>query len=80
MLVKNKLTKFFDVVIFIKAKKKIRLKRFKKKGASEELFNFLNNKQLSDSIKTKFSDHVIVNEKNINICIGNIQKVVVYRL
>ena len=76
LLIENKLTKFFDVVIFIKAKKKIRLKRFKKKGASEELFNFLNNKQLSDSIKTKFSDHVIVNEKNINILKKNLLSII----
>ena len=37
--------KYFDVIIFIKAKKEIRLKRFKSK-VEKKLFNILNNKQL----------------------------------
>ena len=66
LLIENKLMKYFDVIIFIKANKKERLKRFKAKGGNEKLFNILNSKQLSDLEKTNFSDHVIVNEKNIN--------------
>ena len=58
---------YFDVIIFIKAKKKIRLNRFKSKGGNEKLFNVMNKKQLSESRKIKFCDHVIVNEKNLNI-------------
>ena len=67
LLIENKLMKYFDVIIFIKAKKQLRLKRFKTKGGNEKLFNILNNKQLSDQKKTKFSDYVVVNEKNLNI-------------
>ena len=67
LLIESKLMKYFDVIIFIKAKKKIRLKRFKSKGGDEKLFNILNNRQMSDFEKTKFSDHVVVNEKNLNI-------------
>jgi dephospho-CoA kinase len=59
--------KYFDVIIFIKAKKKLRLKRFKSKKGSKELFNIFNNKQMKDKKKIKFCDHVVVNEKKLNI-------------
>ena len=45
----------------------IRLKRFKQKGGNQKLFHVLNNKQLKDKIKMKYSDHTVVNEKNLNI-------------
>ena len=64
--------KFFDLIIFIKANKRIRLKRFKKKGGSSRLFNVLNNKQIKDSLKVKFCDHVIVNENNLMILKKNL--------
>ena len=57
--------KNFNIVIFIKAKKNIRLRRFELKGGERKLFNVLNNNQLSDSKKIKFCDHVVVNEKNL---------------
>ena len=64
--------KFFDLIFYIKAKKSIRLKRFKSKGGERRLFNILNQKQLSDTQKIKFSDHVIVNDKDINILKKNL--------
>ena len=67
LLIESKLMNYFDVIIFIKAKKQLRLKRFKAKGGDEKLFRILNSKQISDKKKAKFSDHVIVNEKNLNI-------------
>jgi dephospho-CoA kinase len=67
LLIENRLMKYFDVIIFIKANKKLRLKRFKLKGGDEKLFNIFNNRQMSDLKKSKFSDHVVVNEKNLNI-------------
>ena len=72
LLIENKLLNYFDVIIFIKAKKKIRLKRFKAKGGTKNIFNMLNNNQLSDQKKAKLSDHVIVNEKNLNILKKNL--------
>ena len=59
--------KYFNAVIIIKAKKKIRLKRFQLKRGDKKLFNLLNNKQMIDTKKIKFCDHVVVNEKNIKI-------------
>ena len=72
LLIEGKLMKHFDIIIFIKAKKKIRLKRFKSKGGSEMLFNKLNDRQISESKKIKFSDHIIVNEKNLSILKKNL--------
>ena len=66
LLIESKLMKFFDVIIFVKAKKKFRLKRFKSKGGDDKLFNILNNKQMSVKRKINYCDHVVVNEKNIN--------------
>ena len=65
LLIESKLEKNFDVIFFIKAKKNIRLRRFKFKGGSKKLFHILDKKQLSDAKKKKKCDHIIVNEKNL---------------
>ena len=67
LLIESRLMKNFDVIFFIKAKKSLRLRRFKAKGGDKKLFNILNSKQLSDYKKSRYCDHVIVNEKNLNI-------------
>ena len=76
LLVENKLMNYFNVIIFLKAKRSVRLKRFKLKGGGEKLFNLMNNKQLSDTKKIKFCDHVIVNEKNLNILKKNLLDII----
>ena len=65
----------FDV-LFLKAKRSVRLKRFKLKGGNEKLFNLMNNRQLSDAKKIKYCDHVIVNEKNLSTLKKNLLDVV----
>ena len=65
LLIESKLTKLFNVIIFIRSKKQIRIRRFKKKNGNKRLFNFLNNQQMSDKKKIKFCDHVIVNDGNL---------------
>ena len=59
--------KNFDVIIFIRARKRIRLKRFLSKNGNKKIFNLLDNKQLSEKKKIKYCDYVVVNEKNIKI-------------
>ena len=76
LLVESKLMKHFNVVIFIKARKKIRFKRFKSKIGDKKLFNLLNNKQMVDSKKIKFCDHVVVNEKNLSILKKNLSAII----
>ncbi|MDC2986634.1 dephospho-CoA kinase [Candidatus Pelagibacter bacterium] len=67
LLIESKLMKNFDVIIFIKARKKIRLKRFLSKNGNKKIFSLLNKKQLSENKKIKFCDYVVVNENNIKI-------------
>ncbi len=72
LLIESRLMKKFDVIFFIKANKNLRLRRFKAKGGDKKFFNILNSKQLSDSKKARHSDHIIVNEKNLNILKRNL--------
>tara|TARA_Y100000768_G_C23965965_1_gene677877 strand:- start:1498 stop:2064 length:567 start_codon:yes stop_codon:yes gene_type:complete len=72
LLIESKLMKYFNLVIFIKAKKKFRLKRFISKNGSKKLFDLLNNKQMKDKQKIKFCDHIVVNENNLNILKNNL--------
>jgi len=76
LLIESKLIKYFNVIIFIKANKKLRLKRFKLKKGSEKLFTMLNNKQMKDNKKTIFCDYVVVNEKNLNILKKNLSSII----
>ncbi len=75
LLIESKLMKHFNAVVFIKAKKKLRLKRFQSKRGDKKLFDFLNNKQMMDTKKIKFCDHVVVNEKNLNILKKNLSAI-----
>ena len=65
LLIESKLMNNFDLIIFIKSKKKIRLKRYLSKGGDTKLFSFLNNQQLKESKKMKFADYIIVNNKSL---------------
>ena len=76
LLIESKLTKYFNVVIFIKAKKKLRLKRFQLKGGEKKLFKLLNDKQMNDTKKIKYCDYVVVNEKNLNILKKNLLAII----
>ena len=67
LLIENNLIKYFDIIIFIKAKKNLRLKRFILKGGDKNLFQILNNKQFNDQKKIRYCDYLVVNEKNLNI-------------
>ena len=66
------LMKKFDIIIFIKAKKQIRLRRFISKGGDKKFFEILNDKQYSDLKKSNNCDFVVVNEKNLKILKKNL--------
>ena len=72
LLIESKLMKNFDIIIFIKAKKSLRLRRFKNKGGNLEFFSIFNKKQLSEKKKIKYCDHVVVNESNKKILKENL--------
>ena len=76
LLIESKLMKNFNVVIFIKAKKQIRLERFQSKRGDKKLFNLLNDKQMLDKKKIKYCDYVVVNEKNLYILKKNLLAII----
>jgi len=76
LLVESKLMNYFNVVIFIKARKQLRLKRFLSKSGNKQLFNLLNNKQMNDKKKIKYCDYVVVNQKNLNILKKNLLDII----
>ena len=76
LLIESNLIKYFDIIIFIKAKKKIRLNRFLDKGGEKKMFNLLNKRQFSDIKKAKFADHIVVNEKNLNTLKKNLSGII----
>ena len=67
LLIESKITKYFDVIIFIKSRKKLRLKRFKLKKGNVKLFSLLDKHQLKDTKKMKLCDHIVVNNKSLNV-------------
>ncbi len=76
LLIESKLTKYFDVIIFIKSNKKLRLKRFKLKKGNAKLFSLLDNHQLKDTKKIKLCDHIVVNNKSLNLLKKNLLNII----
>jgi dephospho-CoA kinase len=76
LLIESKLMKFFDIIIFIKSQKKIRLNRFVAKQNNKNLFHILNRKQMIESKKIKFCDYVVVNDKNLKILKKNLSLII----
>jgi len=74
LLIENKLDRYFDKIIFIDAKKKLRLKRYLKKNSEKKIFEMLNKKQLSPNIKKKACDLVINNNYSLAILKKNVKK------
>ena len=65
LLIESKLTKYFDIVVFVGAKKNIRLKRYISVGGNKKIFTIFEKRQTKPSKKIKISDHVIYNNKKI---------------
>ena len=76
LLIESKLMKYFNIIIFVKAKRSLRLKRFKSKSGNKKLFDLFNKKQLNDNKKIKFCDFVVVNEKDLKILKKNLLDIV----
>jgi dephospho-CoA kinase len=76
LLIESKLMNYFDIIIFIKASKKIRLKRFKTNGGNKKLFDVLDKNQLTDQEKIRFANHVVVNEKNLDTLKKNLSSII----
>jgi dephospho-CoA kinase len=67
LLVESKLMGYFDTVIFIKAKKRLRLVRYNNKYGNPKLFFRLDQQQIKDSKKAKLCDHIVVNNGTLKV-------------
>ena len=72
LLIESKLTKYFDVLIFIRSKQKLRLKRYKLKKGNVKLFSILDQHQLKDTRKMKLCDQTVVNNKSLTVLKKNL--------
>ena len=66
LLVESKLTKYFDLIIFIKSKLQIRKKRYILKKGDPLMFDFLNNHQFKDSKKSYIGKLGLLNKSHIH--------------
>ena len=67
LLIESKLMKYFNVIIFIKSKRNLRLKRFKLKNGKTKMFSLLDDHQIKDVKKMQLCDHIVVNNKSISV-------------
>ena len=67
--------KNYDKIIFVNARKDLRLKRFLKRGKSKKIFNILNRRQLSPDKKIKYCDYVINNNGSLKLLKKNIKNI-----
>lgn len=67
LLFESKLINYFDIIVFVNSSKKRRENRYIKKGGNKKLFSILDKKQIKPGLKAKLSDHVVNNNKSLNI-------------
>ncbi len=67
LLVESRLKRYFDITIFVKSSRNLRIKRFKLKKGNMNTFNFLDKQQINDNIKMRYCDHIVVNNKSLSI-------------
>jgi dephospho-CoA kinase len=76
LLIESNLSKNFDSIVFVKANKKIRLRRYIKSGGKKKIFELLDKLQMKDILKMRFCDYVIVNNKSINVLKNKISNII----
>jgi len=77
LLIENKLNKYFDKIIFVDAKKELRLKRYLKHNQDKEMFEILNKKQLPRAVKQKKCDFTINNNYSLAKLKKNVKKFII---
>lgn len=65
LLIESKLKDYFDIIIFIEATKKIRLKRYMQKGGNKKIFLKLDKNQINQKKKKLNCDYLVVNNRSI---------------
>jgi dephospho-CoA kinase len=74
LLIENKLSKYFNKIIFVHARKELRLKRYLKRNNDQKIFETLNKKQISAAVKKKACDLTINNNYSLAILKRNVKK------
>ena len=75
LLIESKLLKHFDIVLFIKSKKSLRLKRYRLKKGNLKLFNFLDRRQINVNKKMKYCDYIVVNNSSLSVLKKNLSNI-----
>lgn len=73
LLFESNLIKYFDIVVFVAARKNVRLSRYVERGGHKSLFRILNNRQIKTSKKAKLSDFVVNNNKSLLMLKKNVR-------
>ena len=73
LLIESKLNKYFDRLIFVGAKKNLRLKRYIKKKGDRKIFSILDKRQLSSTLKKRICDYTINNNYSLAILKKNVK-------
>ena len=73
LLIESKLKKYFDIVVFVDTKKKIRLKRYIARNGNKRTFKILDDRQLSPIVKKKICDYTINNNNSLKILRKNVK-------
>ena len=73
LLIESKLNNYFDKIIFVDARKKLRLKRYLKKKGDKKIFSLLDKRQLSSASKRNICDYTINNNFSLAILRKNVK-------
>jgi len=76
LLIESKLNKYFDKLIFVGAKRNIRVKRYLKKKGDQRTFSLLDARQLSPALKKGICDYTINNNYSLAILKKNVKNFV----
>ena len=67
LLIESKLNRYFDKLIFVQTKKKLRKLRYLKKKGNKKMFSLLDKRQLPSAKKKSICDHTINNNLSLAI-------------
>ena len=76
LLFEAKLEKHFNVLVYIGANKKVRLKRYLARRKDPTIFDLLSKRQISPLIKQKKCDHTINNNKSLAFLRENVKNLI----
>ena len=73
LLIESKLKNYFDRIIFVYAKKKVRLKRYLKKNDDKKIFSLLDSRQISSVVKKMKCDYTFNNNYSLAVLKKNVK-------